>query len=262
MESLRKYGERPYRVVVLHGGPGTPGEMAPVARRLARTHGVLEPLQTEPGLEEQLQALKDALLAEADLPVRLVGHSWGAMLAFIFTARNPSMVDRLIMVSSAVFADSYAADVFRTRAGRLTAEETEEVSGLLRALGDPCVPDKDRVFAELGTYIRRADSLDLLSYKDEVTDYRYDVYERVWGDAAGLRSSGGLLELAGKIRCPVVAIHGDYDPHPAAGVIKPLSPVLKDLRFILLEECGHEPWLERRAHREFFDVLERELRDG
>jgi len=73
MESLRKYGERPYSVVVLHGGPGTPGEMAPVARRLARTHGVLEPLQTEPGLEEQLQALKDALLAEADLPVRLVG---------------------------------------------------------------------------------------------------------------------------------------------------------------------------------------------
>jgi len=70
-----------------------------------------------------------------------------------------------------------------------------------------------------------------------------------------LRRSNRLLELGRKIRCPVVAIHGDYDPHPAAGVKEPLSRVLRDFRFVLLENCGHYPWRERLARDEFYSVL-------
>lgn len=32
MKNLRKYGKSPFSIAVLHGGPGTPGEMALVAR--------------------------------------------------------------------------------------------------------------------------------------------------------------------------------------------------------------------------------------
>ena len=32
MKNLRKYGKPPFNVAVIHGGPGVPGEMAPVAR--------------------------------------------------------------------------------------------------------------------------------------------------------------------------------------------------------------------------------------
>jgi len=46
MKNLRKYGEAPFKVAVIHGGPGAPGEMAPVARELSSVSGVLEPLQT------------------------------------------------------------------------------------------------------------------------------------------------------------------------------------------------------------------------
>lgn len=74
-----------------------------------------------------------------------------------------------------------------------------------------------------------------------------------------MRKSGQLLEIACKIRCPVVAIHGDYDPHPAAGVREPLAKVVQDFRFVLLEKCGHKPWAEREARDEFYGVLEREL---
>jgi len=42
----RVYGNKPYHVAVIHGGPGAPGEMAPVARELSLSTGVLEPLQT------------------------------------------------------------------------------------------------------------------------------------------------------------------------------------------------------------------------
>jgi pimeloyl-ACP methyl ester carboxylesterase len=56
-----------------------------------------------------------------------------------------------------------------------------------------------------------------------------------------------------------VAIHGDYDPHLAEGIREPLSRVIKDFRFILLEKCGHEPWRERYAHDEFYEILTSEL---
>lgn len=42
---IREYGTSGPRVVVLHGGPGAPGYMAPVARGLAESFQVLEPLQ-------------------------------------------------------------------------------------------------------------------------------------------------------------------------------------------------------------------------
>jgi len=57
----------------------------------------------------------------------------------------------------------------------------------------------------------------------------------------------------------VVAIHGDYDPHPAEGVQKPLSALIEEFRFVLLKKCGHTPWLERQAQEEFYKVLEEEL---
>jgi pimeloyl-ACP methyl ester carboxylesterase len=81
----------------------------------------------------------------------------------------------------------------------------------------------------------------------------------VWGEADKLRSRGKLLELGKEIRCPVVAIHGDYDPHPFEGVREPLSRVLKNFRFILLEKCGHKPWIEREAKESFYTLLRNEI---
>src|SRR5204862_304097 len=70
-----------------------------------------------------------------------------------------------------------------------------------------------------------------------------------------LRRTGALLDAARRIACPVVAIHGDSDPHPAEGVERPLGAALADFRFILLERCGHTPWLERGARRRFFEAV-------
>ena len=69
--NVRKYGEPPFTVAVLHGGPGAPGYMAPVARELAQTVGVLEPLQSRQSLDEQVEELKDQLVENADGPATL-----------------------------------------------------------------------------------------------------------------------------------------------------------------------------------------------
>src|SRR5262249_15809566 len=100
MENLRRYGAAPFRVAVLHGGPGAPGTMAPVARELAGDRGMLEPLQAASSLQGQVEELRTVLEGHAELPATLIGSSWGAMLGFIFAAHYPALVTKLIMVGS------------------------------------------------------------------------------------------------------------------------------------------------------------------
>lgn len=260
MSNFRKYGDPPFRVAVIHGGPGAPGEMAPVARELSSAWGVLEPLQTKASLDGQLLELKTVLEAHGDLPFTLIGSSWGAMLGFIFAANYPSFVRKLILVGSAPFEEEYAERIMDIRLGRLNEEERQEARTLMAALSDPRVRDKDTPFARLGKLFSRADSYDPLTLDSELLECRYDVHQSVWNDAREVRRSGKLLELGKQIRCPVVAIHGDYDPHPPEGVHEPLTPILGSFRFLLLKDCGHHPWIERAARDRFYDILAEELR--
>lgn len=43
---VRFYGEKPYRAAVIYGGPGDIGGMQPVAERLGKTFGTMEPIQS------------------------------------------------------------------------------------------------------------------------------------------------------------------------------------------------------------------------
>jgi pimeloyl-ACP methyl ester carboxylesterase len=260
MKNPRKYGKHPFSIAVLHGGPGAPGEMAPVARELSSNWGVLEPLQTAESLEGQVQELRELLKENGDPPVILVGWSWGAMLGYILTARYPSIVKKLIMIESAVFENRYATSITETRLSRLSGKKKCEALGLMKKLSNPDTKDKDTVMYRFGKLLSKADSYSPVSHKDEMLKCQYKVFEGVWKDAASLRDSGRLLELGKQIECPVVAIHGDYDPHPAKGVREPLSGVLRDFRFILLKKCGHQPWVERFAKDRFYQILEEELR--
>jgi pimeloyl-ACP methyl ester carboxylesterase len=258
MENLRKYGKTPYNVAVIHGGPGAPGEMAPVARELASEWGVLEPLQTADTLEGQVEELQDILDTHVDRPIILIGYSWGAWLSFIIAARYPSLVKKLILVSSGPFEAKYAGSIMKTRLDRLGDEERKEVLSITEALNDLDNEKGNMTIGRFGQLISKADSFDPVPHKDEVLEVRYRIFKSVWNDAVELRRSGKLIELAEQIQCPVTAIHGDYDPHPAEGVQKPLSDVLQDFRFILLKNCGHTPWIERQARDEFYQILKRE----
>ena len=257
MKNLRIYGNKPFTIAVLHGGPGASGEMAPVARELSSIRGVLEPLQTAASLDGQVRELREVLKENADLPITLVGWSWGAWLGFIFAARHHSSVKKLILVASAPFEEKYAANIMQTRLNRLKEGERAEALSLVKALNDPAIEDKDTPLARFGELISRADSYDPLPYDSELLECRFDIYRNVWEEASEMRSSGRLLELGKKIRCPVIAIHGGYDPHPYEGVKTPLSHILKDFRFILLEHCGHRPWVERAARDRFYKVLKK-----
>ena len=92
MIHIRRYGTAGPEVVVLHGGPGAPGHMAPVAKALADSFRVLEPFQRSSGSERLTVAHHIADLHEVvqssceSAQPALVGSSWGAMLALCYAA--------------------------------------------------------------------------------------------------------------------------------------------------------------------------------
>jgi len=85
------------------------------------------------------------------------------------------------------------------------------------------------------------------------------MFRKVWREAEELRRRGDLLRALRHLRVPVLVLHGRYDPHPVRGVVKPLRDAGADLRVVVLERCGHEPWWERYARNRFFDRLRREV---
>jgi pimeloyl-ACP methyl ester carboxylesterase len=259
IDNPRLYGSPPYRVAVVHGGPGAPGEMRPVALGLSGFYGVMEPLQTALSLEGQLEELYTLLVSHGEPPLTLIGHSWGAWLAHIVSARYPEVVGKLVLVGAGPYTSDFAAEVMDTRLSRLSAKERQEAGSLARVLNGPSVPEKERSFRRLGELFMKSDSYDPVTHDSGAVEHQYQVFQAVWPQAAMLRDSGRLIDLVANTSCQVVAIHGEYDPHPFEGVTVPLSSVLNDLRFIMLAECGHYPWLERKAGRRFHEALEAEL---
>lgn len=258
MENFRKYGNPPFNIVVVHGGPGAAGEMASVAKEISTYRGVLEPFQTANSLEGQIEELKSALEEYGTPPVTLVGYSWGAWLVFILASQYPALVKKLILVGSGPFEAKYAKNIMDIRLSRLNEKEKIEAQELLKELDNSAIENKSAL-KKFGNLISKTDSYDSLPDDKEEIEVQQNIYQGVWPEASELRKSGKLLQLGPKIQCLVVAIHGDFDPHPDEGVKEPLSKVIKDFRFILLEKCGHKPWIERNAKDKFYETLKNEL---
>ncbi len=256
-ERLRKHGQKPYSTAVIHGGPGAPGEVRPVAERLSSECGVLEPIQTEFSVEDQVDELKDILLQYGNPPFKLVGHSWGAWLSYIFAAIHPDLVEKAVLIAGPPFREKYAGDIRKTRLERLEEKERAEAEDLFGKLEGDSGDDDGETLLRLRELIEKADSYDPLPDEEaHRAEIQPEMYRRIWGEARDIRQSGELIELAEFVESPVVAIHGSYDPHPAEGVREPLSQALEDFRFVLLEKCGHTPWLERKARDKFYAILE------
>jgi pimeloyl-ACP methyl ester carboxylesterase len=237
--------------------------MASLARELQSDFGVLEPLQTALSVDGQIGELEQIILVAANAPVTIVGYSWGAWLGLMLAANKPMLVKKLILVASGAFEDRYVRQLFETRMSRLTDSEKREFEALMKELEDPQASDKDMLFRKFGTLFDRADWFEPIEDHRPAFDdvwIRHDIYQNVWPQAAARRTKGELLRLAKRVRCPVVAIHGDYDPTPSEGVAKPLSEHLEQFKFILIEKCGHTPWIEKHAREKFLQILTGELK--
>ncbi|WP_016777559.1 alpha/beta fold hydrolase [Anaerophaga thermohalophila] len=257
VKSVRKYGKHPFRVALLHGGPGASGEMQPVAKELGKDFGVLELLQTKKTITGQIEEFHRQLTESADLPVILIGHSWGAWLGFLFASRYPEFVSKLILIGAGAFESQYNHDLMNIRLSRLSERNRKKAERLIYEIESGSI-DKE-VLKAFGHLMTRADSYDYDKNVQDTVDLDMEIYQSVWPEASKLRNSNELVRFADGIRCPVVAIHGEYDSHPADGVEKPLSERLPHFKMIRLEKCGHVPWKERQATNKFFQILKEEI---
>jgi pimeloyl-ACP methyl ester carboxylesterase len=261
--------------------------MAAVAEVLCSDRGVLEPLQTERSLQAQVEELKCQLQECSNPPVTLIGFSWGAWLSLILAAQYPHLVERLILIGSGPFRESYVHKIMETRNSRLSEVERVEAMGILAALEDlnddvdrEKEQEKKEALAQMGELFRRTDAFDPIECRSNefdlfaddsgsfqpgcngpIVECDPDIYQAVWREATILRQTGELLELCKKVRCQVFAIHGEYDPHPFVGVQEPLQAALKSFQFVLLENCGHKPWIEKMAKGKFYSILREVLNE-
>lgn len=218
-------------MIVLHGGPGAPGYMAPVARALADEYRVLEPLQRPSGGEPLTVARHvadlDEVVRAVDGKAALVGSSWGAMLALAWAAAHPDAGAPLCLVGSGTF-DLQA----RARMKQLIDERKRS-----------------------GHHPHNVDA------EEEVDGDELDERARreTWDDMVRLQNEGVYPQAFAAIRAPVLMLHGDYDPHPGDMIRDGLKPHLPQLEYQELPRCGHYPWRERGARDEFFARLRRWL---
>jgi pimeloyl-ACP methyl ester carboxylesterase len=222
---------------------------------------VLEPIQTATTLEGQIEELHHTLLGQSARPVTLIGHSWGAWLSTLLTAQYPADVHRLILVGSGPFLAGFVPLIEANRRKRLDPQAWAEYRFLCEQLSQADLATPASALARLGELGSKSDSYDPVDPPgaQELAAGQDEIYRGVWPAAARLRRSGELLAQAARITCPVLAIHGEQDPHPLAGVQEPLAARLPDFRMVVLPRCGHEPWRERYACEPFYLLLEQEL---
>ena len=257
---IRTYGSSGPTVFVLHGGPGAPGHMAPVARGLADSFRVLEPWQRGSGdvrltVARHVADLHDMVGSHCrgERPA-LVGSSWGAMLALAYAAANPDRVGPLVLIGCGTF-DCTARERMRETVEQRTDDALRR---RLERLGEE-FPDPDRRLKAMADLTLPLYSCELVTtdLKIEACDAR--AHKETWDDMVRLQEEGIYPAAFAAIDAPVLMLHGAVDPHPGRMIRASLEPYLPQLEYREWERCGHYPWLERDARDEFLTVLRRWL---
>jgi pimeloyl-ACP methyl ester carboxylesterase len=245
---VREYGADGPTAIVLHGGPGAPGHMAPVARELGAHMRVLEPFQRDSGGEpltvaRHVDDLEELIAARCpDETPALVGSSWGAMLALAHAAAHPSRRTPLALIGCGTFDDAAR----RAFLANLRARGVDALT--------PEGADNDQL-ADFARRLAPAYSHDLLTDELELDHCDARAHRESWEDMLRLQQEGVYPAAFAAIEAPVLLLHGAVDPHPGALLRDSLLPHLPQLEYVELERCGHYPWLERDARETFFRTL-------
>ena len=244
--NCREYGKLPYKVIVVHGGPGAPGCCAGICRGLADEFGVLEYLQCKNSIQELIEELHSIVIQYNLSKIVLVGHSWGAWLSFIFAAKHPQYVSKLILIDSGPFEIKYLPLLHKSRNRQnIPLEQLKDIK-------------KANLYSKDFEY--NPDNYCLLpDIESDMINFNKSQYELLMNEIRPMRANGELLNFSNLIECPVVAIHGKKDPHPWEGVKIPLESRLTNFKMFTIDKCGHDPWEEYYARDEFFSILKREI---
>lgn len=249
---VRLYGKAPYKIVLVHGGPGAIGSLRGFAQELSVLSqiGVVEAMQSKYSIAELIEELYNQINDNCSNKVSLIGHSWGAWLVALFAEKYPELIERIILIGSGPLEDKYVSEIGARRFENLseedgeiyqrlihnqaTDEDMEKIPKVLEKSDNYCLENKD---------LHRADKTDS------------QMHNIIWEEAAKLRTNGELLTSFKQIRSKIVLIQGETDPHPARGIVIPLQENGVECETYILEKCGHSPFMEKYAKENFYKIL-------
>lgn len=252
-----KYGRtNAPKLLLLHGGPGADHcYMLPQMLRLGERYDLLfydqrgggrsksdgrDPITWRTHVDDL-----GALVIEFGLePLSVLGYSWGAMLALLYTIeqrRNPHLVPpaRLALVSPAPLTREYRR-AFEAEFNR--RQQAPKIQEMREELAKSGLREKDPA-----AYRQRAFELGVAGYfatpskARDLTPFRVigKVQQSVW-------ESLGNFDLIGDlegIKTPSIVIHGRDDPIPLASSVEASRAIGTDL--VVLDDCGHVPYVEQ-----------------
>lgn len=259
---IRFHGSAPFRIAVVHGGPGGIGSAAPLAEGILHFCGesVAEPLQSEYSVRELTEELCSQIRdSRLEKPLVLIGHSWGAWLAAFAAQRMPEQIRRLILIGCPPLRKQENVDALRL--SRLSESGRRHFHELTWELESAEKAERDKILNALGNLCAEADCFQRAEgIPEEAGQCDGEMFFRVWPEAEKMREDGTVEHCFRMLNVPISIFHGDYDPHPADGIRPIFEKNGKECVFHLLERCGHTPWDEKYAQEIFFRLLGEELR--
>ncbi len=241
---------------LLHGGPGAPGYLAPVAKVLGKYFRVIEPMQRKSSnapltVAQHVADLHELIKSPSDNErPALVGHSWGAMLALAYASTYPDAISCSVLIGCGTFDVASRKQLELTRNVRMDNKLMHQVQRVENQTLSP----NERMEA-MGRLNLQLDSYRLGPVEDKMLTCDARGHEETWRDMMRLQAAGTYPESFSSIYVPSIMLHGAYDPHPGHMIHESLRPYMPQLAYKLWLACGHYPWLEREAKEEFYTTL-------
>jgi pimeloyl-ACP methyl ester carboxylesterase len=251
------FGEKGRDVIVLHGGPGAAGSSDAVALELSDTFKTASPWQRRRGdspltVDIHVQDLKDLIEWKcANGKPALVGESWGAMLALAFACKYPAGISSIALVGCGTYAEGARKRLFETRIARIH-EFVERNPEYAEDLKLPIMDQIMKWHEMTDTYCAQEER-PTLPGPTEVFDKLGS--EETWKDMVHCQQKEIYPQQFVNIKCPVIMLHGSYDPHPGRMIVEQLRKYMPQLEYREMEKCGHAPSIEKYARTEFYSFL-------
>lgn len=140
----------------------------------------------------------------------------------------------MILIGCPPLEDKYVSEIGSRRLQNLSDED----GAIFQRLVSNRATDEDmekipRIFDQADNYCFENRE----KYRADRTDS--EMHNKVWSEAAKLRSSGKLLITFKNIKSKIYLIQGESDPHPVSGVTIPLQENGVQCETYVLEKCGH-----------------------
>ena len=247
-------------IIVIHGGPGiNHNYLLPHFKTLAKNYEIIFYDQRACGqtdfpadtssinietFVDDLEAIRTHLKLEK---VKLLGHSWGALLALKYSLKHPENLDRLILVSPAPSNSDYFDQTFANMQSKRSEEDTKELIQNMMSkefekreenafrkvllLGDKSnLANQDKIeelYKPMTFTPEAANSLLIVSSLLERTYFNFDI------------TNEGL----DKISCPTLIVIGDLDNVPFSSN-QAIQDGIGGCELKVIKKCAHHPYFE------------------